>query len=298
MLARPNLPSFNYVKPNSADEVVSILNEYGSDARLLMGGTDLFNQMRQVATPPKMVVDLKNIPGIQEITFDKNRGLMIGAGVNMNRIASNPEVKASYGLLALAASSVASYQLRTRATIGGNLCNASPCADTIPACYIFDARMLVYGPTGFRVIPASSFHRGPGRTNLNPGEFLAAVEFPTPPLGTQGRYYKLGRSKLGDLAIVSVAVLGYPSHESKSGFEFRIALGAVGPTVLRASNAENYLKNAPANDVAFSEAAELAREASSPISDVRAGKDYRREMIRNLTYQGLKDVFSQLRGSP
>jgi aerobic carbon-monoxide dehydrogenase medium subunit len=294
MTARPNLPRFNYVRATDAGEVVTILKEYGPAARLLMGGTDLFSKMRDGAASPKLVVDVKHLPGMCDITMDEREGLTIGAGASMNQIASHLEVRAHYRLLAEAAASVASYQLRNRATIGGNLCNGSPCADITPATLVLNGRIVIYGENGFREISASEFHQGPGKTNLGAYDFLTAVTFPILPFGSVGRYYKLGRNKIGDISIVSIAVLGYPDNEKKSGFSFRIALGSVGPVVFRASRAEQFLEEHLPEDATFAKAAELARDASSPISDVRAGAEYRHEMVRSLTFQGLKEVFSEL----
>ena len=279
MTARPNLPKFDYVRATDAGEVVAILKEYGSTARLLMGGTDLFSKMRDGVVSPKLVVDIKYLPGMCDITWDEGKGLTIGAGVSMNRVASHPAVRAHYGLLAQGATSVASYQIRNRATIGGNLCNCSPCGDIVPATLVLNGRVVLYSENGYREISANEFSKGPGKTNLGGSEFLAAIKFPILPVGSVGRYYKLGRSKIGDIAIVSVAILGYPDNGSKSGFSFRIALGSVGPVVFRVSKAEQYLETNPAEDATFIKAAELARDAATPINDVRSGAEYRREMI-------------------
>jgi carbon-monoxide dehydrogenase medium subunit len=212
----------------------------------------------------------------------------------MNQIASHPDVLAHYKLLAEAADSVGSYQIRNRATIGGNLCNASPCADITPATLVLKGRLVIFGENGFSETPAEEFHKGPGKTSLGAGDFLTAVKFPILPVGAVGHYYKLGRNKIGDLSVVSVGILAYPDKESKSGFRFRIALGAVGPVVFRASKAEHYLELYPPEETTFAKAAELAREATSPISDVRSGADYRREMIQSLTFTGLQEIYREL----
>lgn len=294
MTALPNLPQFDYIRAAGAGEVVAILKEYGAGARLLMGGTDLFSKIRAGAASPKLVVDVKYLPGMCDIAMDEKKGLTIGAAASMNQIASHPDVLAHYKILAEAATSVASYQIRNRATIGGNLCNASPCADITPATLVMDGRFVIYGESGFREISANEFHKGPGKTILGASDFLTAIKFPILPFGSVGRYYKIGRNKIGDLSIVSIGILAYPDKKSKSGFRFRIALGSVGPVVFRASRAERYLEEFPLEDAIFAKAAELAREASLPITDVRAGAEYRREMVKNLTFQGLQEVFSEL----
>jgi aerobic carbon-monoxide dehydrogenase medium subunit len=211
-VARPRLPCFNYLKVESADDAVAVLKIYGNEARLLLGGTDLLNQMREGKASPKVLIDVKGLPGMQSIIYQKTMGLTIGAAATMNRIANDPCILSHYKLLAEAASSVASYQLRSRATIGGNLCNASPCADITPATLVLDGCLVVYGQNGSHEIPASDFHKGPGKTSLDPYEILTAIKFPLSPVGSIGHYYKLGRNKFGDLAIVSVAILGYPQN--------------------------------------------------------------------------------------
>ncbi len=297
MLARPGLPSFDYVRASSADEVVRLLREHGDGARLLMGGTDLFVRMRDGLVQPQVVVDVKHLPGVREVIYEEQTGLTVGAAVTMNELARHPDVQARYALLAEAANAVASYQLRNRATLGGNLCNASPAADTAPAVLLLRGRLVVYGPGGEREVPAERFFLGPGQTALRPGEFVTCVRFPDPPAGGVGRYLKLGRNKSGDLALVGVAVLGFPDGAVSSGYRFRIGLAAVAPTPLRAREAEAVLAVSPPGEETFAAAAEKAMEAATPIDDVRSGAVYRRAMVRNLTLRGLRQVWGQLRSS-
>jgi CO/xanthine dehydrogenase FAD-binding subunit len=294
VLARPGLPGFDYVRAGTPDEVVRLLQEHGAAARLLMGGTDLFPQMRDGAVRPEVLVDVKNLPEMQVLAYDEQDGLSVGAAVTMNRLAGHPDVRAVYPLLAEAANSVASYQLRNRATIGGNVCNASPCADTAPAALVLGGRFVLHGAGGERDVPAEEFFLGPGETVLQPDEFMVALRFPVPPASAAGRYLKLGRNRMGDLALVSVAVLGFPDGEAPSGYRFRIAMGAVAPVPLRAPEAEAVLANDPPGDETFALAAVKAMEAASPIDDVRSGAAYRRAMVRTLTLRGLRAVWKAL----
>jgi carbon-monoxide dehydrogenase medium subunit len=196
-------------------------------------------------------------------------------------------------LLAQAAKSVASYQVRNRATLTGNLCNASPCADTSPAALVLEGEALLYGPAGSRRVSLSAFWTGPGQTSLGPAEFAVAVRFPVPPAGAVGRYLKLGRRKAGDLAVVGVAALAYADPELPSGYRFRLGLGSVGPVVFRAVQAEEHLAGEAPGDASFARAAEAAASASAPISDVRATAEYQRRMVRVLTLRALRDVWGQ-----
>ena len=294
MLARPGLPTFDYVRASTSDEVVSLLEEHGEAAQLLMGGTDLFPGMRDGAIHPQLVVDVKHLPGMQEIAYDEAAGLTVGAAATMNQIASHPDVQIHYPLLAGAAGSVGSYQVRNRATVGGNVCNASPCADTALATVVLEGTMIHLGPDGEREVAAADFFVGPGETVLQAGEFLTAIRYPTPPMGAVGRHLKLSRNKLGDLAIVSVEVFCFPDATAASGYRFRIGLGSVAPVALRATEAEEALATNPPGERVFALAAEKAMEAASPIDDVRAGAAYRTAMVHNLTLRGLRDVWKWL----
>jgi CO/xanthine dehydrogenase FAD-binding subunit len=306
MFARPGLPSFDYVRAGTRDEVVRVLQEHGDAARLLMGGTDLFPGLRDGVYRPRVVVDVKHVPGMREILYDEGTGLSVGAAVTMNDLARHPEVRAHYPLLAQAAGTVASYQIRNRATIGGNLCNASPCADTSPATLVLEAEFVLYGSapsTSYvrsasggsreRSVPASEFFVGPGQTVLRPGEFMTAVRFPPLPPDGAGCYLKLGRCRSGDLSLVGVAVLGFPNGVA-SGYEFRIGLGSVAPTPLRAAEAEAFLADSPQGEETFIQAAERAMAAASPITDVRGTAEYQKAMVRTLTLRGLREVWGLL----
>lgn len=294
MLAHPGLPPFDYVRAASPDEVPRLLLAHGDTACLLMGGTDLLVRMRDGKLRPQVVIDVKGLPGMREIRYDPGAGLVIGAAVTMNELARHPDVLAHYPLLAQAAASVASYQLRNRATLGGNLANASPAADTAPATLVLEGRLVLYGGAGEREVPAGAFFLGPGQTARQPGEFLTAVRFPIPPEQARGAYVKLGRNRAGDLAIASVAALGFPDPSAAAGYRFRIALASVAPTPLRMAAAEELLASAAPGEETWVRAAETAMRACSPIDDVRASAAYRRAMVRNLTLRALQEVWSKV----
>ncbi|MBL7201401.1 MAG: xanthine dehydrogenase family protein subunit M [Anaerolineae bacterium] len=295
MEARPGLPSFSYVRASQPAEVFCLLDEHGDAAKLMMGGTDLLVRMRDGVVRPRIVIDVKHLPGMQDVAFDDQNGLTVGAAVTMNRLADHPDVRTRYPLLAQAARSVASYQLRNRATVGGNLCNASPCADIAPAALVLDGQIVLRCIGGERRTRLEGFFCGPGQTSMQPGEYVTAVHFPVPPEGSVGTYLKLGRNRAGDLALVSVAVLGWPDEEASSGFRFSVALGSVAPVPMRAIGAEEVLAARPPGEDAFAEAADEAQAGASPISDVRASAVYRAAMVRNLTLRALRAVWEELR---
>ncbi len=295
--ALSGLPEFDYIKPLSLSEASRFLAEHPGEARPFLGGTDVFVRMRDGFWREKYLVDVKGLDGTDDLTFEPQSGLSIGAAVNMNRVIASPEVRQHYPLLAEACRTVASYQLRTRATIVGNLCNASPAGDTIGACLVLGGELRVHGVDGFRWEPLSTFFLGPGKTRLKPGDVVTAFHFPPPPQGCVGTYIKLGRNQMSDLAIVGVTVLGYPQADLPSGYRFRLALAAVAPTPLVPLAAEDYLANHPITAETLGEAARLAQEACSPIDDVRASARYRRAMVRNLTLKALTSVWEALQGT-
>lgn len=293
MLARPGLPPFKYVRAETGDEVFGYL-ERGS-ARLLMGGTDLFPQMREGAWKPEVLVDVKHLPGMQDLVFQDGGRLVAGAAATMNRLGTDPWIAKKFPVLAQAANSVGSYQLRNRATIGGNLCNASPCADTAPAVLVLEGGLVVESLEGQKEYAFQDFSLGPGKTILGSNGYLSAVCFPALPEGAAGTYLKLGRSKLGDLSLVSVAAVGYPDRSAKSGYRFRIALGSVAAVPFRVPSAERILADFDPGPETHNAAARLAMEMAAPISDVRACSEYQRMMVMTLTLRALLRVWESLR---
>jgi len=293
--AHPALLEFDLVRPASLPEASRFLAEHPKDARPFMGGTDTFVRLRDGAWKDRYLVDVKGLEGMRRIAFDAVGGLTLGAAATMNQVIASPDVNRAYPLLAEAARSVASYPLRSRATIVGNLCNASPAGDTTGACFVLQGVLHVHGLAGERTIALRDFFLGPGLTSLSPGDIVTGLHFPLPPKGHAGRYLKLGRNALSDLALVGVTVFGFPDPTCASGLRFRLALASVAPVPLVPEPAEAILASRPISEAVIDEAAEAAMAACSPIDDVRASARYRRLMVRNLTRTGLTDVWQRLR---
>lgn len=289
--AHPGLPEFDYVKPASLSEASAFLAQHVGEARAFIGGTDTFVRMRDGAWKDKYLVDVKGLPGMNDLTFIPAVGLRVGAAVNMNRLVASPEVNAHYPVLAEAAHTVASYQLRTRATVAGNICNASPAGDTVGSGLALDAKVHVHGVDGERVEALRTFFKGPGKTVLKPGDIVTAVEYPLPPKGSAGKYIKLGRNAIGDLAIVGVTAFGYPD-QTVSGFRFFVALASVAPTPFMPDM--SLLSEKPVNEATINEAAEFAMNSVTPIDDVRGSARYRKLMVRNMTRNALTEVWKRL----
>ncbi len=292
--AHPELPEFDYIRPASLLEASRFLADHPGTARPLLGGTDIFVRMRDGFWKDRYLVDVKGLDGTSQIQFDPEAGLTLGAGVNMNRVIADPAVRAFYPLLAEACRSVASYQLRSRATIVGNICNASPAGDTIGACLVLGGRLNVHGVDGMRQIELVDFFLGPGKTVLQTGDIVTSIELPRPILPAAGRYIKLGRNTWSDLSIVGVTAYAYADPGTVAGYRFRLALASVAPLPLLVNAVEAYLAGQPGSPWAFKQAAELAEAACSPIDDVRGSQRYRKAMVRKLTEKALRETWDRL----
>ena len=290
----PTLPEFEYVLPQTLAEASEFLVRYPGEARPFLGGTDIFVRMRDGFITPKYLVDVKKLDGVNDLSFDPGTGMTLGAAVNMNRVIASPDVQAHYSLLAEACRSVASYQLRTRATVVGNICNASPAGDTIGACLVLGGVLHIQGIDGPRKESLEKFFLGPGKTALRLGDIVTAIHFPIPPKGCAGRYLKLGRNRLSDLSIVGVTAFGYPDAACPSGYRFRLALASVAPVPLVPKEVEIHLADNPITSEVIQQAAHLASEASTPINDVRGSARYRKQMVEKLSARALTSVWQKL----
>lgn len=301
---------FDYIIPQDFAEASALLAGGNGAVRAFQGGTDLLIRARAGSVKPSQVLDLKGLPGMRDIRPGEDGWLVIGAACTMNQVAAHPLVQAQYDLLAQACNAVASYQLRNRATIGGNLCNASPAADAAPALYCLGAVAELFGPAGTRRVPIADFFVGPGRTAMTKGEFLTAIHLPPAPASARGAFTKLGRTKLGDISMVNVAVYCWTNDEGRTSEDegrrtkddiglsslvirrqWAIALGAVGPTPLRAPAAEAALA-ADTSPAGIEAAAQLAAAAAKPIDDIRASAAYRWAMVAVLTRRGIETVLT------
>lgn len=281
------MKNFRYLSPLSLEEVFALCQEYGMGTCLLAGGTDLLPRMKKGAIHPACLIDLKAIAHLNGIGPDDHGGLRIGALTSISALAQNPLIAQSYLLLAEAAESIGSPQVRNRGTIGGNLSNASPSADLAPPLLVLGACAHVIGPAGERVVPLNDFFLGPGRTVLNAGEILTAVQVPPFPSSSGGIYLKFSRREGMDLAIVGVACLVSLDREGRCT-RARIALGAVAPVPLRATKAEESMAGKGFGAESIAEVSRIAADEAQPISDIRASAEYRREIIRVLVKRALE----------
>lgn len=274
---------FEYFAPQTLDEAVSLLKQRGDGVRLLAGGTDLLVQMKEAGLHPPAVVSLHNVPGLREIEFDETRGLRIGAACDMGTVQAHPIVRERYTALADGAGIVGSVQTRNMATIGGNVANAAPSADTSPPLVVLDAIAEIVGPGGSRELPVAELFAGPGKTTLTPGDVIVAFRLPVFAGATGSIYQRHTPRKIMDIAVVGVGVRLTLDGANDAIREARICLGAVAPTVIRATDAEEALAGQQPSDELFAQAAQLAQRAATPISDVRGSAEFRSYLVDVMT---------------
>ena len=288
------MKDFEYQKVSMAEEAFHLLEMHGKRACILAGGTDLLVKMRHKILNPEFLIDLKGIPGLDGIRYEPATGLRLGALTSIHSLETSPVIKERFGIISQAASSLGSYQIRCRATLGGNLCNASPAADMIPGLISLGAKAKISCKSGDRLLPLGDLFAGPGRTNLRPGEILMEVQVSPPPTPFGFHYHKHTIRKAMDLAVVGVAVFFSSDPNRKKCLDARIVLGAVGPIPVQANRAEACLRGHRVDERLISRAALLAAEEAQPISDIRASGEYRREMVRVLTHRTLKQAWTNL----
>ena len=273
---------FQYFAPQSIEEAVTLLKEHGDGVKLLAGGTDLLVHMKEGGLHPSAVVSLHAIQELRGVEFDAAQGLRIGAGTEMAAIEQSDVVRERFTALADGAAIVGSDQTRNMATLGGNIANAAPSADTAPPLVVFDAVAEIVGPAGSRELTLGDLFAGPGATTLAVDEVITGFRLTTPPAHTGSVYQRHTPRKIMDIAVVAIAIrLTLTPDDSIS--EARICLGAVAPTVIRAPEAEEALAGQPPSEELFERVAELAQAASSPISDVRGSAEFRRHLVGVMT---------------
>lgn len=278
---------FEYFEPKSLGEAISLLEEYGAEARLLAGGTDLLVAMKKKEVDPSYLISLQNIPRMDEIQYSEDGGLSLGAMATIAGIEKSTLIGEGLTVLAQAASQLGATQTRNLATIGGNLCNAAPSADMAPALLVLEAQAKAEGPKGERTMPLVEFFLGPGRTALGKSEILTHVIVPEPPPGARGIYVKHSPRRSMDIAVVGVAVQMVTDDSKGRCLQARIALGAVAPTPIRVPRAEALLEGQVVDQGLVKRAGEVARAASNPISDLRASAEYREEMVEVLVRRAI-----------
>ncbi|MBN1104094.1 MAG: xanthine dehydrogenase family protein subunit M [Deltaproteobacteria bacterium] len=284
------LPHFEYHTPASLPEAFDLLSTYGKDAKLLAGGTDLILAMKKRTATPSHLINLKTIPGLSGITAN-GEGLRIGALTTMAEIERSGVIREDYSPLWDAACVMASPQVRTLATVGGNLVSAVPSADTAPPLMVLSAQAHITGLSGERTCPVEDLFSGPSTCNIAPTDILTHITIPFPK--GKGVYLKIMRRAALDLALVGVAAF-LSMDGGNVCTDVKIALGAVAPTPIRAALAEGILRGKALTEALADEAGKSAGRECRPISDVRASEEYRRNMVEVLTKRALLRTMNTL----
>ena len=287
------MKDFEYFEPGTLDEAVALLARYQGSGSLFAGGTDLLVQMKEHLRQPAQVINLKKILGLDGLRFDTHEGLHIGALATTREVETSPLVRRHYAGLCQAVTHFASIQVRHRATVVGNVCRASPSADTLPPLIADSATLFLRCPAGTRSVAVEDFCTGPGKTVLGADELVTHIVVPPPPPHTGKAYIKLGRRVEMELATVGVAVT--LTLQGRRCSDLRIALAAVAPTPIRARRAEALLRGQVPDATSIAAAATAASEEARAIGDVRGSADYRRQMVGVLTRRALEQALEAAR---
>ena len=281
-----------YLKPQTLEEGLDVLSRTRGNLKVIAGGTDLLMQMKRGVVAPEYIVDISNIPNQAYIKDNGAEGIEIGAQTTVNEVASSSAVQKSYAALSQAAGELAVLKIRYTATIAGNICNASPSAETPPALLALGAKVIICSSSNTRIVPVEEFFVGPGKTVLESGELVTAIIIPKPASASGSVYIKHTLRKAMDLAIVGVACSITMDNGVVS--DVKIALGAVAPTPIRSKEAEKVLQGKKINDDLIKQAAKAASNESKPIDDIRSTADYRKKMVAVLTERAIKAAIEKI----
>jgi len=276
-----------YVRVETVSEILDGLQEDG--ARLLAGGTDLIVKMRSGLAAPTLLIDVSGVASLQGVV-EADGVIEIGATTPEEDLLASPVLRDRLPLLTAVLRVLGSVQIRTRGTLGGNLVNASPAADSAVPLLLYDAEVVLVGRERQRVLPVERFLLGPGKTDLEPGEFVRAVRVPTPQEPFAPFFHKVGKRRALTIAIASVG--GLIRLKGKRVLEARFAAGSVAPVPLRLRQVEEALRGAILGEETLRATAQLAKDSVSPISDVRASADYRRSVVGSLVARALRSALA------
>lgn len=298
----------DYFLPKTTEEAVLLASKYKSKAKIIAGGSDLVTHLKSGEIQTEVLVNICNA-NLNFISYEPTKGLRIGATTSIESIENSSVIQSKFSVLAQAAGMVGSPTIRQRATIGGNICNAAPSADTAPPLIVLSARVKIAGKNGERLVEVEDFFTGPGKTSLNPGEIVTEIQISDIPAHSGATYIKQKRRHGADLAVVGVAVLVTLAGDANSSgvkygnidipnihlLDIKIALGAVAPVPMRARKAESILKNRQMSEKLLEDACQAASDESSPINDARSSADYRKKMVKILTKDAIMQAIERAR---
>jgi CO/xanthine dehydrogenase FAD-binding subunit len=285
---------FEYVAPKSLADAISALGKSNGSARLLAGGTDLIDQMRMGRYQPKLVIDVKKIPELTRLDASVS-GLRLGAAVPCRLINASAEIARDYTALKDSTHIIGGIQIQNRASVGGNLCNSGPAADSTPSLIALGAVCVIVGPQGTREVPVAQFCTAPGKNVLQPGEMLVELKFPAPAANSGSAYERFIPRYEMDIAVVGVGAAVTLDAAGEKIIAARIGLGAVGPTPIDAASAVATLIGQPATKDSLERAADAARALATPINDMRGTVEFRKHATGVLTRRVLELAIQRAR---
>ena len=290
------MEAIEFTTPKTVDEAVQAMASKGDRARALAGGTDLLVQLRGGRRSADLVVDVKDIPELNEISYSASSGLTIGAATPCYQLYQNADVAANYPGLVDSASLIGSIQIQGRASLGGNLCNAAPSADAIPPMIALGAVANIAGPNGARQVPVEDFCTAPGRNVLEAGEILVSINVPAPPANSGANYLRFIPRNEMDIAVAGVGSAVVLDASGQNFVSARIALASVAPTPVFSRAAGDSLAGKPVSDESIEAAAELAMADAVPINDMRGTIRQRIHLVGVLTRRTLNNAVKRARG--
>ena len=295
------MKAIDYAAPKTLAQAVALLAKHGDRARILAGGTDILVQLREGRREADVLVDVKHVKQINELACSpksQKPDLRIGAAVACSRVCEQKNIRKHYPGLIDAVELVGGVQIQNRASLGGNLCNASPAADTIPALIAHEAICVIAGPEGKREVAVEKFCTAPGRTVLTRGEMLVSVRLPVPRQPSGAAYLRFIPRNEMDIAVVGVGASVVLDAKKERCIAARIGLAAVAPTPLFVAEAGAALVDGALTDAQLDKAAALAQAAARPISDMRGDADYRRHLVGVLTKRALRQAIARATQPP
>ncbi len=288
------LPKFKALLPKTLEEALEMKAEFGDRACIYAGGTDVLIRMKRGLLNPEYVIYIGGIEELFVLEFDDHEGLRIGACATLSDISEMKEVRVFYPALFTAVTQMATTQVRNKATLVGNICNAAPSADTAPPLIAYGAQVTVVSKDGERIVPLEEFFLGPGRTALLPDEIVKDVVVPVQEEGSFATYVKFSHRSNVDIAVVGVS--SKVVRDGNLCKDVRVVLGAVAPTPMRAKRAEDHVRGKEGSPSLFKEAGRIASEEARPITDIRGTKEYRRYLVGVLTERSLSFSFNRAAG--
>jgi len=283
-----------YLTAGSVEEALSLLSQYGEKAKFVSGGTDLLMQLKRGEAAPECLICLGEIRELDFIAYDEIKGLRVGALTTILNVANSSLIQSKFSILAQAAGMLGTPAIRNQATLGGNLCNAAPSADTAPPLLVLGAKAKTTGVEGEKVVPLEDFFVGPGQTILGQDQLLTEIQIPNMLPHSGGTYLKQKRRQGADLAVVGVAA--WVVMEKGVLKDVKIALGAVAPTPIRARKAEEILKGRKFDQGLLEKSGLAASDEAKPIDDIRSSADYRRQLVAVLTKRAITQAIQQAEG--